>query len=117
MSPIVHDDVNLGIHQFSQASRLMCGGAPRSSIARGEDVDHVFSGVPIPFFNIALLTCRGISADRLTSGARDACAWASDKGVPWMFLLTHEALEPGIDATAVLADCDLVAMMPLTGML
>ena len=47
---------------------------------------------PIPFFNIALLTARGISADDLKSRAREACAWASDKRVPRLFLLTHEAL-------------------------
>ena len=117
MSSIVQDDVDLGIQQFSEAWRLMCGGAPGRSIARGADVDHVFSGLPIPFFNIALLTRRGISADQLTSGAREACAWASDKGVPWMFLLTHEALDPDVEATALLAECDLVPMMPLTGML
>ncbi len=117
MSSIGQDDVDLGIQQFSEAWRLMCGGAPKSSVERGDDVDHVFSGLPIPFFNIALLTTRDISADRLKSGGREACAWASDKNVPWMFLLTHEALDPGIDATAALAECDLVPLMPLTGML
>ena len=117
MSLIVHDDVDLSIRQFSQAWRLMCGGAPGCSLARGEGVDYVFSGLPIPFFNVALLTARGISADHLKSHAREACGWASDKRVPWMFLLTHEALGPDQDAAALLDDCELAPVIPLTGML
>jgi len=117
MSLIVHDDVDLSIRQFSQAWRLMCGGAPAGSLAGGEDVEYVFSGLPIPFFNVAILTARGIPADQLKAYAREACGWASDKGVPWMFLLTHEALGPDYDAAAVLDDCQLAPAMPLTGML
>jgi GNAT superfamily N-acetyltransferase len=117
MSLIVYDDVDLSIRQISEAWRLMCGGAPGSSLARGEGVEYVFSGLPIPFFNVALLTARGISADHLQSRAREACAWASDKGVPWMFLLTHEALGPDMDAAGLLDDCELAPVMPLTGML
>jgi len=117
ISPIMRDDVDLSIRQFAEAWRLMCGGAPGSSLARGENVEYVFSGSPIPFFNIALLTARGISANDLKSGAREACAWASDKGVPWLFLLTHEGLGPGLDAAALLDDCELKPQMALTGML
>jgi GNAT superfamily N-acetyltransferase len=117
MNSIVHDEVDLSVQQFSQAWRLMCAGAPRRSIAGGEGVEYVFSGCPIPFFNIALLTARGISADDLKSRAREACAWASDKGVPWLFLLTHEAFAADLDATALLDECALAPQMPLTGML
>lgn len=117
MSPIVHDDVDLSIQQFSQAWRLMCAGAPGLSLGGGEGVEYVFSGLPIPFFNIALVTARGTSADQLTSRAREARAWASDKGVPWLFVLTHEALGPDVDPAAVLGDCDLAPVMPLIGML
>jgi GNAT superfamily N-acetyltransferase len=117
MNTIVRDEVDLSIQQFAQAWRLMCGGAPASSFAGGEGVEYVFSGCPIPFFNIALLTARGISADDLKSRARAACAWASDKGVPWLFLLTHEALDADLDAAALLDDCELAPLMPLTGML
>jgi hypothetical protein len=114
---IMHDDVDLSIQQFAQAWRLMCGGAPGKSLARAESVEYVFSGCPIPFFNIALLTARGISAADLKARAREACAWASDKGVPWLLLLTQEGLGPDLDAAALLDDCGLTPLMPLTGML
>ena len=117
MSSIVQDDVNLGIEQFCQAWRLMCNGASGKHIARREGVEYVFSGLPIPFFNLALPTVRRMSPDDLKSRGREACAWASDKGVPWMFVLTQEALDPDIDATALLDDCQLAPVMPLTGML
>jgi GNAT superfamily N-acetyltransferase len=42
--------------------------------------------------------------------------WASDKGAPWLFVATHEALEPGVDAGATLGECGLVPLLPLTGM-
>ena len=34
-----------------------------------------------------------------------------------MFLLTHETLEAGVDASAVLDQCGLAPMMPMTGMI
>ena len=117
MSLIVHDDVDLSIRQFFQAWRMMCGGSPGSSLARGEGVEYVFSGRPIPFFNVAILTARAISTDHLQSRAREACVWASDKGVPWLFVLTHEALDPDVDAAALLDACELAPLMPMTGML
>jgi GNAT superfamily N-acetyltransferase len=117
MNPIVHDEVDLSVEQFSQAWKLMCAGAPGRSIAGGEGVEYVFSGCQIPFFNIALLTARAISADDLKSSAREACAWASDKEVPWLFVLTHEALGADLDVAALLDDCELEPQMPLTGML
>jgi GNAT superfamily N-acetyltransferase len=117
MNTIVRDEVDLSIQQFSQAWKLMCAGAPGSSFADGEGVEYVFSRCPIPFFNFALLTARGISADGLRARAGAARAWASDKQVPWLFLVTHEALDADLDAAALLADCDLTPLVPLTGML
>lgn len=78
---------------------------------------YIFSGVPIPFFNAAFLTEPVVSAATLRARAQQACAWASDKNVPWLFVVTHEALESGVDATAVADECGLAAMMPLTGMI
>jgi hypothetical protein len=43
--------------------------------------------------------------------------WAEDKGAPWLFVVTHEALEPGVDAAATLDACGLMPLLPLTGML
>ena len=53
----------------------------------------------------------------MTSHGERACAWASDKGVPWLFVVTHEALDTDTDAAAALDSCGLAPMMPLTGMM
>ena len=111
------DPVDLSIRQFRDAWQLMCAGGPGRSFAAGDGIEYIFSGLPIGFFNVALLTGEDISADRLEALGRAACDWAADKNLPWLFVVTHETLQPGVDATAVLDHCELAPMMPLTGML
>lgn len=111
------DQVDLSIGQIRDAWRVMCADSPRFAAATDGGIDYVFSGVPIGFFNVAVLTGRGITRDALDGQARRACEWAADKGVPWLFILTHEGLAPGVDATAVLDGCGLAPMIPLTGMI
>lgn len=113
----MNDGVDLSIRQFSEAWRLMCTGGAGYTLAAREGIEYIFSGLPIAFFNVALLTGRDVSGDALTSHGHDACVWASGRNVPWLFVVTHEALETGIDAAAVLDGCELAPMMPLTGML
>ena len=48
---------------------------------------------------------------------RRLAAWAAAKSVPWLLLVTHERLEPGVDAAATLDACGLAVVMPMTGML
>jgi hypothetical protein len=111
------DDVELSLRQFSGAWRLMCGGAPGCVMETGDGIEYVFSGVPIPFFNVALLTGRhGISARQLQARACESTAFASDQQVPWFFVVTHDALEAEVDPTSLLLECDLAPVMPLTGM-
>ena len=110
------DDVDFSISQFGDAWRLMCGASP-GYLAKGNGaVDYIFSGLPIPFFNAALVTARNVSASALQTGARQACEWAAPRSVPWMFIVTHEALAPGVDAASVLDSCGLTPMLPMTGM-
>ena len=111
------DDVSLSIAQVDGAWRLMCAGAPRFITAESNGVQYIFSRLPISFFNIALLTGSGLSAEALSARGREACAWAADKDVPWLLMVTHERLQPGVDAAAVLDACGLAAIMPMTGML
>ena len=113
----MNDGVDLSIHQFREAWRLMCAGSPASSLAVGEGIEYIFSGLPIGFFNVALLTGRGLSSDKLKAHGDHACAWAASKNVPWLFVVTQEALEAGIDAASVLDGSGLAPLMPLTGML
>jgi GNAT superfamily N-acetyltransferase len=110
------DDVDFSISQFGDAWRLMCGASPGYVSEGQKDADYVFSGLPIPFFNAAIITARDVSRDGLESLARNAVAWAADKAVPWMLLVTHDALKPGVDAASAIEACGLVALLPMTGM-
>ena len=98
------------------AWRVMCRDAPGRRIASAGGIDYIFSGLPVPFFNVAVLTQPSISAPALRAFGHAARAWAADMPVPWFFVVTHDSLEPGVDATAILADCGLGAALPLTGM-
>ena len=113
----MNDHVDLSIRQFTEAWRIMCTGAPGHTATAIDGIQYIFSGCPVPFFNVAILTERGLSSDALKSRGKRACAWASSTGVPWLFIVTHEALEPGTDAASVLDGCGLGPMMPMTGML
>jgi GNAT superfamily N-acetyltransferase len=110
------DDVEFSISQFRQAWRLFCGACPGHLADGNGAVEYIFSGLPIPFFNVALITACNVSAQALSAQARLACGWAADKDVPWMFVVTHEALLPGVDATVELDACGLTPAIPLTGM-
>ena len=113
----MNDDVTLSIRQMDGAWRLMCGGGPNPVVAASEGIQYIFSGLPLGFFNLAMLTESKLSADVLRSRAREACSWAAARSVPWLFMVTHELLDSGVDAIATLDACGLSVVMPLTGML
>ena len=113
----MNDDVTFSIGQMEGAWRLMCAGAPTPIVAAAEGIQYVFSGLPVSFFNLALLTGSGLSAETLSARGREACTWAAAQSVPWMLVVTHERLESGVDAAATLDACGLTAVMPMTGML
>ena len=117
MTTAVNDSVALSIKHFVDAWRLMCAGAPGSAEEAAHGVRFVFSGIPIPFFNVALVTDGNVAAAPLSTAAERACQWASKRGVPWLFVVTHETLVPGTDAAAALDSCGMVPLMPLTGMI
>lgn len=111
------DLVELSIRQFVVAWRIFCEASPGRRIESAPGLEYAFCGVPIPFFNVGILTGREISGAELQGRARTACAWASEKNVPWLLVVTHEALANGLDATAELDACGLAPLMPLYGML
>src|SRR5215203_5592803 len=113
---MMNDDVSVSILQMGGAWRLMCAAAPRPVVADGEGIQYIFSGLPVGFFNIALLTGSDLSADELRGRGRDACAWAATQGVPWFFIVTHERIRPDVDVAATLDACGLAVALPLTGM-
>ena len=112
----MNDPVGFSISQFSDAWKLLCRPCPESVVAANGDVEYVFSGIPMPFFNVGLVTGRNVSAEALAAYGREACQWAADKHVPWMFIVTHEMLAPGVDATSTLDAAGLVPMLAMTGM-
>ena len=107
--------VDLSLSQLCGAWHLMCDG-PGQSLATANGIEYIFSGLPIGFFNVAVLTGQSISAAALKSSGHEACAWVADKGVPWLFIVTHDELAAGVDAASTLDDCGLVPVMPLTAM-
>jgi len=112
----MNHEVDLSIRQMAESWRLMCSGALDHIHETHNGIEYIFSGLPVAFFNLVLPTEQGISAEALQAYANDACAWAADKGVPWTFITTQEALGAGVDAIAILDDCGLTPLMPLTGM-
>lgn len=116
MTRTVNNGVDLSLRLFSEAWRVMCRGCPRQRLETGDGIEYIFSGLPIGFFNVAILTGQSISADALKARADEACAWAAAEQVPWLFVLTHEELSPAVDASSVLDSCGLAPVMPLTGM-
>ena len=114
--PMTKDDVDVSISQFADAWRVLCGASPDHAFDEDADIDYVFSGLPIPFFNAAVITARDVTHDGLDTLGRGAITWAADKAVPWMFLVTHEAVAPGVDVSSTLEPHGLVPLIPMTGM-
>ena len=110
------DGVALSLRQFSEAWRVMCSGGPGYAREATDGLEYTFSGIPVGFFNLALLTGSGISGEALAQHAQDATAWAADKDVPWLLVITEQTLAPGVDAAAVLDASGFGSVMPLTGM-
>ena len=110
------DQVELSIGQFVSAWRLMCEGAPASEQAHDEGLSLIFAGIPVPFFNVAIPTGTGITAGRLRALTERACTWAASRQVPWLFVVTHEAIDANVDVSAVVGETGLVPLLPLTGM-
>ena len=117
MSTAVNGSVELSIRHFVDAWRLMCASAPRYAEESAHGIHYVFSGIPIPFFNVALLTDASVAAEALGAAGERACDWASKRGAPWLFVVTNETLAAGTDAAAALDACGMVPLMPLTGMI
>jgi predicted N-acetyltransferase YhbS len=109
------EHVALSIGQFRQAWRVMCTATPDHTTACLPGIEVLFSRLPVPFFNVAVLIDRIDAATSLRALAREACAAAAPHGCPWFLVVTHEAL-PGVDAPDILQTVGLVPMMSLTGM-
>jgi len=111
------DGVALSISQFLDAWRIFGSGCSGSRVESHAGVDYMFTGLPIAFFNVAVPTGGPLSGAALDIAAQGAMHWASDKGAPWLFIVTNETLEQSVDAAAVLDGCGLMPLLPLTAMM
>jgi GNAT superfamily N-acetyltransferase len=112
----MNEDARFSVSQFRDAWRLLCGACPGYQTGGNGDLEYIFSGLPIPFFNVALVKADNISGDGLAGLGREASTWAANTGAPWMFIVTHEALAPEVDAASALESCGLIPLIPMTGM-
>jgi hypothetical protein len=113
------DLVDLSNDQFLSAWRLFaqaCSGFAEGS-ARG--VRMVFAGVPVPFFNVALMDSEIPSEDELRLRADGAAEWAHVRTCPWFLVLCHESLPESLRGMAsdVLSADGFQPALSLTGML
>jgi hypothetical protein len=111
------DTVALSVRQFTEAWKILCARFPGHARHEEDGVACIFSGSPIAFFNVAFVMGRDVTAGALADRARRAADWAGARGVPWMLVVTQEALAPGVDAPAALDGGGLAPVMTLTGML
>ncbi len=109
-------DVEFSLGQFVDAWKLMAASCRPRRLGSGDGIEYVFAGLPIAFFNLAFVRAPRVSAASLAVHGKDACAWASGAGVPWMLVVTEDSLDPGTDAAAVLDECGLARFMTATGM-
>ena len=110
------EPVALSISQFRDAWRIFCAACPDAATGSANGVEFLFSGLPVAFFNVAVLTTDRTTAAQLDAATTVARKWASSRDVPWLFLVTHQTLAPDVDADAVLRASGLVPVLPLTGM-
>lgn len=96
---------------------MLCSRCPGHAFDSDGGVEYFFSRLPVAFFNVALVTERLVSGAALRTHGERASEWYAEKGVPWLFVVTHETVEPGIDAEELLDAAGLVPAIPLTGML
>ncbi len=113
----MQENLSLSIRQFRMAWQTMCDASPNKAGASLPGLEMLFSGLPIGFFNVGVLTDQVASDKGLRLLANDACAWAADKGVPWFLMVSHEALAEGVHAEATLTDCGLTPLLKITGMI
>jgi len=113
----VNEQVELSISQFVGAWDAFCATVPGRDREVQPGMYLLFTGIPIPFFNVAFQTRPVASAASLRALGEDACAFAGDREVPWFLVVTHEAIPVGVDAAAVLGEVGLRPATTATGML
>ena len=61
------DGVDLSFRQMLGAWRIMSAAAPHAALSSQPGLECIFSGVPVPFFNVALITDARVSGEALAA--------------------------------------------------
>lgn len=102
---------------FLNAWEVIGAGAPDAIRHSLEGMEFAWSGLPSPFFNLALSTAAPASLEAFSTAVADAVAWAAPRNAPWMLGLCHETLgELFTPAVEYLEQNGFGVMMALTGM-
>lgn len=102
---------------FIDAWGALNAGGPAFESCRGGLVEISWGGVPVVFFNLAVTARTPSSAAEFEASVADTCAWATERGAPWLFAVCHETLGGLLPAAgAVMERFGLAPMMTLTGM-
>lgn len=113
----MNTEINLSLSQVCGAWRQMCAPFPQAAFAQTPAAQCLFAGIPVPFFNLGVLTQQAPSASALAEQAHEVCAWAQPHQLPWFLTVTHQKLSPGVDAAAVLDGLGMMPLLNLTGMI
>jgi GNAT superfamily N-acetyltransferase len=100
--------------QFVGAWRMFVGRMPAGETTEMDGVVALFGHIPVPFFNVCLLTSPVPTPAQLGRRLSAGMEYASTRGVPWFFALCDEWLPEG--AGDVLAEAGLSPAMKLTAM-
>jgi GNAT superfamily N-acetyltransferase len=114
---LIENKLSLTIRQFTLAWQAFCEPIPGNQIASIPGVELIFSCLPVPFLNVAVLSGAIQSAEELKSLGSQACEWAAGTDVPWFLVVTHDLLSEGIDSNAVMESLGMLPALPLTGMI
>ena len=71
----MHPDVAFSISQFQGAWRVFCRACPDRQLVAFEGLDMIFSGLPIGFFNVGIVTGDSVSRPQLEALCERACEW------------------------------------------
>lgn len=112
----MNNDAAFSVSHFCAAWRVICAPCPDPTFVSGGGIEYLYSGLPIAFFNVGVVTDDSVSRGALEAYTRAARRFAAGRSVPWLLIVTHEALAADVDAEAVLDSCGFTPIIPLTGM-
>ncbi len=102
---------------FLKAWEVIGSGAPDAGRHSLEGIELAWSGLPSPFFNLALSIAAPASLGDFSAKVKETVDWATPRNAPWILGLCQETLgELFVPAAEHLEQNGFAVMMTLTGM-